>query len=211
MADLNDFFAKKDKKKQKAKYTTINDIDQKLKQISVKKEKVEIELPDEEWNVFEEKKVDYSGLKILDVNLEEEDTEENAKEDEAQCPWNKMTQESEEVEEGKQVKETKSWKTIEAPPPEEEKKPTLILNAYVPPHLRNSKITTKRASAPSYEHKRQENTTTNAYVPPHLRNKQVNTSHASSLPPNHRNKQIPANKLEKTEEMFPSLPAIKPK
>lgn len=139
MADLNDFFARKDKKKSKTtKYTTLNNIDQKLREMDLKREKAQRNSSDDEWKRFEEKKIDYTGLKIQNSTLQEEDCEESDKDgEETSCPWSTITHSQGSLEEeGNSVqRETRAWKTIEAPVQQEKPAPTV--RAYVPPHLRN--------------------------------------------------------------------------
>ncbi|XP_063976417.1 protein CDV3 homolog [Diachasmimorpha longicaudata] len=85
MADLDDFFAKKDRKKAKGKkFTTTEEIAKKLEETgkrTVEKMKLKEKLPDEEdrappqieeedeWREFQEEKKDYSGLKIGNLTV----------------------------------------------------------------------------------------------------------------------------------------------
>ncbi|XP_011496424.1 PREDICTED: protein CDV3 homolog isoform X2 [Ceratosolen solmsi marchali] len=87
MADLDDFFAKKDRKKAKGKkFTTTDEIAKKLEETGKKLDKAkqkeksqnseggddnqQIEEEDE-WKVFEEEKKDYTGLKIGNLTMNE--------------------------------------------------------------------------------------------------------------------------------------------
>uniref|UniRef100_B6DE62 Hypothetical conserved protein n=1 Tax=Anopheles darlingi TaxID=43151 RepID=B6DE62_ANODA len=86
MADLDDFFAKKDKKKGKAKkFVTAEEIAKQLddtskKAVESKMKKTEPadnklapdEQAEDEWKVFEEQKKDYSGLKLAQLTIDED-------------------------------------------------------------------------------------------------------------------------------------------
>lgn len=94
MADLDDFFAKKDRKKSKGKkFATADEIAKKLEETGrraekLKKEKLQTSQINEvdeqgnavqdedEWREFEEEKKDYSGLKIQNLTLAEYDSAE---------------------------------------------------------------------------------------------------------------------------------------
>ncbi|KAG7189139.1 hypothetical protein KM043_008707 [Ampulex compressa] len=86
MADLDDFFAKKDRKKAKGKkFTTTDEIAKKLEETGKRMEKLKTkEKPmtqegeeaqrteeEDEWKEFEEAKKDYSGLKIGNLSINE--------------------------------------------------------------------------------------------------------------------------------------------
>ncbi|XP_058840563.1 protein CDV3 homolog [Topomyia yanbarensis] len=89
MADLDDFFAKKDRKKSKTKkFATAEELaksieDTSKKTTEAKPRKVtpnvegsEPKVPEpveEEWKEFEEERKDYSGLKLAQLNISEED------------------------------------------------------------------------------------------------------------------------------------------
>ncbi|OXU25737.1 hypothetical protein TSAR_012406 [Trichomalopsis sarcophagae] len=85
-ADLDDFFAKKDRKKAKGKkFTTTEEIAKKLEEKKIEKPKPkekpvnpeggdeiqQVEEEEEEWKEFEEEKKDYTGLKIGNLNVVE--------------------------------------------------------------------------------------------------------------------------------------------
>uniref|UniRef100_A0A182URD0 Uncharacterized protein n=2 Tax=Anopheles merus TaxID=30066 RepID=A0A182URD0_ANOME len=86
MADLDDFFAKKDKKKGKAKkFGTAEEIAKQLDDTSKKVVESKMKLrpvdsdgkhdpnePEDEWKVFEETKKDYSGLKLAQLNIDDD-------------------------------------------------------------------------------------------------------------------------------------------
>lgn len=134
MTDLNDFFAKRDKKKSKGivKFTTVNEIEKNLLKMDKKRE-LEKKYTDEEWNEFEEKLKDYSGLKILNTTSENDDSDFNELgtmfDEKATpfCPW-KVIEKSEN--EPPVITETMSSKELTA-------EPTPVCNVYIPPHLRN--------------------------------------------------------------------------
>ncbi|CAB0012873.1 unnamed protein product [Nesidiocoris tenuis] len=81
--DLDDFFAKKDRKKSKGKkFATADEIAKKLEESGRRSEKLKKEKPPEvdeegntvvqdedEWKEFEEEKKDYSGLKIQNLTI----------------------------------------------------------------------------------------------------------------------------------------------
>ncbi|CAG2065308.1 unnamed protein product [Timema podura] len=95
MADLDDFFAKKDRKKaNRKKFTTTDEIAKKLEETGKKVEKPKKEKPpptsqvpgegeeeqvhqveeiheEDEWREFEEEKKDYTGLKIGHLQINE--------------------------------------------------------------------------------------------------------------------------------------------
>lgn len=133
MTDLNDFFTKRDKKKSKGfvKFTTVNEIEKNLLKMDKKRE-LEKKYTDEEWNEFEEKLKDYSGLKIQNTVSENDDSDLNELgnmfDEKATpfCPWKVI----EKPENEHFIAETMSSKELEA-------EPTPACNVYIPPHLRN--------------------------------------------------------------------------
>ncbi|XP_037948639.1 protein CDV3 homolog [Teleopsis dalmanni] len=122
MADLDDFFAKKDKKKSKAKkFTTADDVvknleDTSKREVSLKprkpeilppvagnldennsKEQVEEPTNEEEWKEFEEEtRKDYTGLKIgqLTINEDEEHSVSDGDDDEGDSDQNSNNESS---------------------------------------------------------------------------------------------------------------------
>uniref|UniRef100_A0A182P916 Protein CDV3 homolog n=1 Tax=Anopheles epiroticus TaxID=199890 RepID=A0A182P916_9DIPT len=93
MADLDDFFAKKDKKKGKAKkFVTAEEIAKQLDDTSKKVVESKMKLrqvdsgdgkhdskeAEDEWKVFEETKKDYSGLKLAQLTIDEEANQHDA-------------------------------------------------------------------------------------------------------------------------------------
>ncbi|XP_013863805.1 protein CDV3 homolog [Austrofundulus limnaeus] len=93
---LDDFFAKRDKKKKKEKVkgkepaTTGSTTSVMVKKIKKEKEKstknenqdAQIEKEDEEWKEFEQKEVDYSGLRLQALQMSDEKEEEEYEKEE---------------------------------------------------------------------------------------------------------------------------------
>lgn len=157
MADLDDFFAKKDRKKSKAvkKFATADELTKKLddpKQKSDVRPKKERPVQEgeeggragdeEEWKEYEEPVKDYTGLKIQVLqggNQQSDSGRDSASEDTAgpeggkvKGPWNKPHQPEVET---------------PAPPPVEEPKPRETkTTAYVPPSSRQRPIENVRRS-----------------------------------------------------------------
>ncbi|KAJ8934610.1 hypothetical protein NQ318_002954 [Aromia moschata] len=155
MADLDDFFAKKDRKKSKStkKFTTTDEVAKKLEDNAKKTEKIKKERAPEgedsnaptheqdEWKDFEEEKKDYSGLKIghltigsnpegnpstKETSVEPQQEDDSGQEMEKKVgPWKKI--DPNEVQE-----EVRVEKKVEPPPP------NVTRGAYVPPSLRNA-------------------------------------------------------------------------
>ncbi|XP_031840057.1 protein CDV3 homolog [Nomia melanderi] len=154
MADLDDFFAKKDRKKAKGKkFTTTEEIAKKLeetgkrlgksktkdKPVNPEVEETQQTEDEDEWREFEEEKKDYTGLKIGNLTLNESVDAES--DDEKGTGDNSSDGESGEGG-GKQLG---PWKKPELPPqPVEVVEPTpppppavTSGSSYKPPHLRN--------------------------------------------------------------------------
>ncbi|XP_022913807.1 protein CDV3 homolog isoform X2 [Onthophagus taurus] len=155
MADLDDFFAKKDRKKSKTKkFATTDEVAKKLEDTKKIEKPAKKERPPEgeegvdpvpeqdEWKEFEEEKKDYTGLKIgnLTINSNGDGT--------IDCGENNGEQQQRYDESGNEVeKKVGPWKRIEVVPvevqPEKEvrKAPeppaAVSTSAYVPPSLRN--------------------------------------------------------------------------
>ncbi|KAK5648444.1 hypothetical protein RI129_003336 [Pyrocoelia pectoralis] len=159
MTDLDDFFAKKDRKKSKGKkYATSEEVAKKLedkdtiKKVDkpLKKDRIEGEEggapihEQDEWREFEEEKKDYTGLKIgnLSINspegapgsaenfLEQQQGDESGSEvDKKAGPWKKIDSETSEV-----ATEKKTEPIISTPTTTASSTP----NVYVPPVMRNS-------------------------------------------------------------------------
>ncbi|KAF6204442.1 hypothetical protein GE061_002783 [Apolygus lucorum] len=198
--DLDDFFAKKDRKKSKGKkFATADEIAKKLEESGRRSEKLKKEKKEEvdeqgntvvqdedEWREFEEEKKDYSGLKIQNLTLADYDNWEeggSGGEDEEGG--------MEENEQGEMVPKKKAgpWRVIQNPAPaavvEEEPEPVA---AAVPP------------PAPQQQ--------TSTYVPPSLRNasRPSAAAAASSTPFNQRLRRKVAPDV-RSEEAFPTLSA----
>ncbi|CAH0770940.1 unnamed protein product [Bemisia tabaci] len=157
MADLDDFFAKKDRKKSKTtkKFTTTDDLAKKLEETSKKTEKLKKEkmtassVPtnnlaqdivadetaapafndEDEWKEFTEEKKDYSSLKIQHLQISENDAENG---DQNDSNYDGFDEEGNETQPGSRRKQG-PWKMVAPQPqaqpePEPEPKP-----AEVPP------------------------------------------------------------------------------
>jgi len=175
MADLDDFFAKKDKKKKTKKgFSKANtDVLAKNLEINEKKEQQAEEKANDasrnlriketqpevandndadEWLVYEDRKLDYTNLKIdtlkidgdSDPDAEEEETNEDGekvKKSKEGGPWSKLVA-SDSVE----IPPEPEKKTPE-PVKEEKAEPSVtpVKSSYVPPHLRNAAPSTSPA------------------------------------------------------------------
>lgn len=185
MADLDDFFAKKDRKKAKGKkFTTTEEIAKKLeetgkrlgkskskdKPVNPEGEETQQTEDEDEWREFEEEKKDYTGLKIGNLTLNESVDAES--DDERGTGDNSSDGESGEG----GNKHSGPWKKPEGPPPAPQPEVTAEVAPPPPP------VTTGGSS----------------YKPPHLRN--VQTVAAS---PRQRAKNIAPD--ISSEEYFPTL------
>ncbi|CAL7950666.1 unnamed protein product [Xylocopa violacea] len=152
MADLDDFFAKKDRKKAKGKkFTTTEEIAKKLeetgkrlgkkskdKPVNPESEEIQQTEDEDEWREFEEEKKDYTGLKIGNLTLNESIDAES--EDEKGTGDNSSDGESGEG----GTKHSGPWKKPELPPQAEEPEvaapppppAATVGNSYRAPHLR---------------------------------------------------------------------------
>ncbi|XP_043288569.1 protein CDV3 homolog [Venturia canescens] len=149
MADLDDFFAKKDRKKAKGKkFTTTEEIAKKLEETGKRVEKpkpkdkpanpeedeVAQTAPEEdEWREFEEEKKDYTGLKI--GNLAVTDNTDGESEEERGTGENSSDGEATEA----GGKQSGPWKKQELPEQKETvgEAPPAGGGSYKAPHLRN--------------------------------------------------------------------------
>lgn len=158
MADLDDFFAKKDRKKSKStkKYATTEEVAKKLEDSAKKTEKLKKERVNEgednvtseqdqdEWKDFEEEKKDYTGLKIGNLTI-------TANSENSSTGGNKENAELQQEDEPGQEVEKKAgpWKRIDVNNEVEVEKvvevrpietnlPNVKSGAYVPPSLRFS-------------------------------------------------------------------------
>ncbi|XP_014258917.1 protein CDV3 homolog isoform X1 [Cimex lectularius] len=166
MADLDDFFAKKDRKKSKGKkFATADEIAKKLEETGKRTEKLKKEKlqtsqlgsqevdeqgntvqDEDEWREFEEEKKDYSGLKIQNLTLAEYDSmDEGGSGGEGEDEGG-----MEENEAGELVPKKKNgpWRVVPNPAagddgnteestPNQAPPPTQNTGSYVPPALRN--------------------------------------------------------------------------
>lgn len=153
MADLDDFFAKKDRKKAKGKkFTTTEEIAKKLEETGKRLGKKSKDKPvnpegeetqqtedEDEWREFEEEKKDYTGLKIGNLTMNESIDAES--DDEKGTGDNSSDGESGEG----GTKHSGPWKKPELPPQPEVTEtaapppppPVTSGSSYKPPHLRN--------------------------------------------------------------------------
>ncbi|XP_014487463.1 PREDICTED: protein CDV3 homolog [Dinoponera quadriceps] len=167
MADLDDFFAKKDRKKAKGKkFTTTDEVAKKLEETGKRLEKPKLkEKPanpegeesqqtedEDEWKEFEEEKKDYSGLKIghLTVN----DSIDAESDDERGTGENNSDGESGE----RGTKHTGPWKKPDLPP----EVPEVATPPAPPPAAATAAATAATTTTTT--------TTGSSYIAPHLRN-----------------------------------------
>ncbi|KAH0554245.1 protein CDV3 homolog [Cotesia glomerata] len=191
MADLDDFFAKKDRKKSKGKkFTTTDEIAKKLEETGKRMEKLKlkekpsnieeedtptIEQEDEEWREFTEERKDYTGLKL--GNLQVNDKLSNGSDDERGGVENSSDGESGEV----GSKQSGPWKKTDVPVVEEE----------------------ATAAPPATTTEKNSTIETKVYRTPHLRNQ-------SSAPQSHRSRMKNVAPDIRSEEYFPTLNAKQP-
>ncbi|XP_043505766.1 protein CDV3 homolog [Polistes fuscatus] len=168
MADLDDFFAKKDRKKAKGKkFTTTEEVAKKLEETGKRTEKMKSkekptnpegeetqQIEDEdEWKEFEiEEKKDLRGLKIGNLSVKE--TVDVESDDERGTGDN-----SSDGETGENTAKSGPWKKPEVPQQQQQEvvevvttpataapaTPTSMHSSYVPPHLRNPTAMTSSA------------------------------------------------------------------
>lgn len=196
MADLDDFFAKKDRKKAKGKkFTTTDEVAKKLEETGKRVEKTKLKdkplnqeneeiqhIEDEdEWKEFQEEKKDYSGLKIGNLTVGESTDVESDNE--------KGTGDnSSDGESGENARRSKAWNKSEPLPPQPgETVEEIPMPAPTP----------APAPAPAAH------TGSSSYKPPHLRN--VSTVSAS---PKVRAKNVAPD--IHSEEYFPTLNSKQP-
>lgn len=156
MADLDDFFAKKDRKKSKGKkFATADEIAKKLEETGRRSEKLKKDKlqtiqdldeqgnavqDEDEWREFEEEKKDYSGLKIQNLTLADYDsTEEGCSGDEE--GGLEENEAGEMVPRKKQIGPWRAVPVVEQKQEEDQQEPqptqTPTTQSYVPPALRN--------------------------------------------------------------------------
>ncbi|XP_008543087.1 protein CDV3 homolog [Microplitis demolitor] len=167
MADLDDFFAKKDRKKSKGKkFTTTDEIAKKLEETGKRMEKLKLkekpsnieeedplapEQEDEEWREFTEERKDYTGLKL--GNLQVSDKLSNGSDDERGVGDNSSDGESGEA----SSKQSGPWKKTDAAPVKEVVESTpapavqpasnnVVGMVYRSPHLRNQSTTAPQSN-----------------------------------------------------------------
>ncbi|KAK6634692.1 hypothetical protein RUM43_012094 [Polyplax serrata] len=160
MADLDDFFAKKDRKKSKGKkFTTTEDIAKKMEETGRKIEKPLKEkmtsLPgpfgpdgddimgnneeDEEWKEFkEEEKKDYTGLKIQNLNLQDlDDSDKNDRDLDGDADDSDQHYSNSSKKSPWKVVDNVDRKVQQAASEKKEKSPVPVTKSYVLPQLRN--------------------------------------------------------------------------
>ncbi|XP_076284914.1 protein CDV3 homolog [Lasioglossum baleicum] len=194
MADLDDFFAKKDRKKAKGKkFTTTEEIAKKLeetgkplgkskmkdKPLNPEVEEIQQTEDEDEWREFEEEKKDYTGLKIGNLTLNESPDAET--DDEKAAEDNSSDGESGEGG-GKHVG---PWKKTDAPAQPQPEVVEPVVAAPPPPPT----VTSGGSN----------------YKPPHLRNAQPRSAQPVAASPRPRGKNIAPD--IHSEEYFPTLNA----
>lgn len=162
MADLDDFFAKKDKKKKGTKkFSKANTdviakklIETEKKELKEQEKELGTQLSeekvattnnsheDEEWDDYRENKKDYTGLKIETLNIENKEEEEEEEED------TEINEDGEVV--SKKKDESGPWNKAGATNPSEPQQevvrepepsiqtPNVVGGSYVPPHMRGA-------------------------------------------------------------------------
>jgi len=147
MADLEDFFAKRDKKKSKKKFDTSDDVAKVLEQRTKQKKELETGksnylaegrqspgpgLPiggDDEWIEAEEKKPDFSNLKIQELVLTSDDEDDPSQEGKgnedgsADGPWKKKQSKDKDDEKEKETPDNEPAEVKEVKEESEEVKP----------------------------------------------------------------------------------------
>ncbi|XP_053668806.1 protein CDV3 homolog [Anopheles marshallii] len=168
MANLDDFFAKKDKKKGKAKkFVTAEEIAKQLDDTSKKVVESKMKLrtvdpadgkndshePDDEWKVFEETKKDYTGLKLAQLTI---DDESNQLDSENSGDMNDPNYDAE-GREGEDRDPSKPWNKGDANAATKEKvaapEPASTSNIYISPAMKNlmAKQKQKKGIAPDLQ------------------------------------------------------------
>lgn len=171
MADLDDFFAKKDRKKSKTKkFATAEELAKRIEDTTKKTsetkgrkvtpanpEENESKTPpvEEEWKEFEEERKDYSGLKLAQLNInEEEQNQTNYGTDD-----NAALQGENEAEKNSDSTDRKgsgAWKVVESSDGSTEKLPSNQQqqqlragpNVYISPAMKNLRLKGKKGVAP---------------------------------------------------------------
>lgn len=161
MADLDDFFAKKDKKKGKPKkFVTAEEIAKQLDDTSKKaveskmkkpnepaENKSDSQLQDDEWMEVKEQKKDYSGLKLAQLNI---DDESNFNDSDQLGDSNDPNNDGEGGE-GVDRDPTKPWNKLDATAAARAKVPSVVepvatSNVYVSPALKNLRAKQKKGA-----------------------------------------------------------------
>lgn len=213
MADLDDFFAKKDRKKSKGKkFATADEIAKKLEETGKRSEKIKKEKPlqsiggqdgddpnniqqEDEWKDFEEEKKDYTGLKIQNITLTEDGGEDGGESGDIDEDGGLEENEAGEMVPRKKVS-SGPWKVVTQVPNVQEDPLNVTTDSDKTseeerPSARGSGISSGSGSSGSY-------------LPPHKRSQPHPTTHSSP-----RNVKSRAAPDVNSEEMFPTLAAGK--
>ncbi|XP_055547702.1 protein CDV3 homolog [Wyeomyia smithii] len=163
MADLDDFFAKKDRKKSKTKkFATAEELAKRIEDTSKKNtevnkrkvtpivEGIETKNPEpveEEWKEFEEERKDYSGLKLAQLNISEEDhNQANFGADEGGATPGETDGEKSNAESAER-KASGAWKKVDSTDTTEKQQPQpQAPQQYVAPGLKNLRLKSKKGA-----------------------------------------------------------------
>ncbi|XP_055643474.1 protein CDV3 homolog [Toxorhynchites rutilus septentrionalis] len=168
MADLDDFFAKKDRKKSKTKkFATAEELAKRIEDTAKKAtetkprkvnptntEEVESKTPpvEEEWKEFEEERKDYSGLKLAQLNInEEEQNQTNYGTDESAAATGEN--EGEKGADSVDRKGSGAWKVVDSSAEGsadklQQQSNAAGSNAYISPAIKNMRLKGKKGVAP---------------------------------------------------------------
>lgn len=219
MADLDDFFAKKDRKKSKGKkFATADEIAKKLEETGKRHEKIKKEKTlqslggqdgddpgnlqqEDEWRDFEEEKKDYTGLKIQNITLTDDGGD-----DGGESGYIDEDGGLEENEAGEMVPRKKvssgPWKVVTHIPNVQDDSlsvSTTDSDKIVDedrPSIRGSGVSSSSSGSGSY-------------LPPHKRSQSHPTTHSRLVVSGSRNIKSRAAPDVNSEEMFPTLAAGK--
>lgn len=214
MADLDDFFAKKDRKKSKGKkFATADEIAKKLEETGKRSEKIKKEKPlqslggqdgddpnniqqEDEWKDFEEEKKDYTGLKIQNITLTEDGGDDCGESGDIDEDGGLEENEAGEMVPRKKVS-SGPWKVVTQAPNIQEDS-TGISTIDNDKTIEEDRPSTRGSSTSG------SSSTGGSYLPPHKRSQPHPTTHSSP-----RNVKSRAAPDVNSEEMFPTLAAGK--
>lgn len=210
MADLDDFFAKKDRKKSKGKkFATADEIAKKLEETGKRSEKSKKDKPlqliggqdgddpnsiqqEDEWKDFEEEKKDYTGLKIQNITLTEDGGDDGGDNGDIDEDGGLEENEAGEMVPRKKVS-SGPWKVVTHVPTVQDDS------------LHVSTIDSDKTSEEDRPSTRgSTSSSSGSYLPPHKRSQPHPTTHSS--PRNIKSRAAPD---VNSEEMFPTLAAGK--